>query len=580
MSGATTGDELYQRHTMLVFSASACLFPRENGGLCGRFVLDDEMTGKAVALGSPIRRAPDWYESRWRFDTDDAATGWLDASVGADGTEVSYTRRNGGGVAAVSSVAGTTSYSYDMADRLSSVSSPAGSFGFGYCGWNGMLASATNASGLVTEYAYDTMDRVTNISWCTSGGASLGGFAYEYDAVGRIVSRSHALGTNAFDRAYAYDGLDRLASDGGVTYTYDEAGNRMTRTENGEPTTYTLGAGDRLASWTGGSYAYNTAGCVTRIERAGRPTFDLTWNGQYQLVSISTNGVFAEGYAYDALGRRVSTTTQEGTVRHVYDDSWQCLADIDENGNVICSYVWGEGIDKLLAVKIGGESYYPLIDIQGTVWGYADSANNVAARWTYDAWGNVLSVFCTVSSLASVRYRFQGREWSHATCLMNFRMRWYDSNTGRWLSKDPIRLNGGLNLYAFCLDFPLQNTDYNGCNPLLLSIAWPVLMETSIKLATFAGFAYEGWQLFARYRKSCSGSGYSGGSGYKGERGRTARPDGTRNPGKKFRQNKDGRWEYQDSNGIWHKNHRDSSLFGRLTFNECRGRTFSLALPR
>jgi len=245
-------------------------------------------------------------------------------------------------------------------------------------------------------------------------------------------------------------------------YTYDAAGRRMARTENGETTTYTLGAGDRLASWTGGSYAYNTAGCVTRIERDGRSTLDLTWNGQYQLVSISTNGVFAEGYAYDAMGRRVSTTTLEGAVRHVYDDSWQCLADIDENGNVICSYVWGEGIDKLLAVKIGGESYYPLIDIQGTVWGYADSANNVAARWTYDVWGNVLSEFCTVSSLASVRYRFQGREWSHATCLMNFRMRWYDSNTGRWLSKDPIRLNGGLNLYAFCGGVPNVHRDPQG----------------------------------------------------------------------------------------------------------------------
>ena len=44
----------------------------------------------------------------------------------------------------------------------------------------------------------------------------------------------------------------------------------------------------------------------------GKPTLDLTWNGLYQLVSVSTNGVFAEGYAYDALGRRVSTTTQEG----------------------------------------------------------------------------------------------------------------------------------------------------------------------------------------------------------------------------------------------------------------------------
>jgi len=38
------------------------------------------------------------------------------------------------------------------------------------------------------------MDRVTNISWRTTGGASLGGFAYEYDALGRIMSRSHTLG--------------------------------------------------------------------------------------------------------------------------------------------------------------------------------------------------------------------------------------------------------------------------------------------------------------------------------------------------------------------------------------------------
>ena len=260
---------------------------------------------------------------------------------------------------------------------------------------------------------------------------------------------------------HAYDDLDRLAADGSVAYTYDAAGNRMTRTENGETIAYTLGVGDRLASWTGGSYTYNAAGCVTRIERDGRPTLDLTWNGQYQLVSVSTNGVFAESYAYDALGRRVSTTTLEGTVRHVYDDSWQCLADIGENGNVLRSYVWGEGIDNLLAVKIGGESYYPLTDIQGTVWGYADSANNIVARWTYDAWGNVLSESCSVPSLVFVRYRFQGRERSATTGLTNFRMRWYDPETGRWLSTDPIGLSGGLNLYVFC-----ENDSVNGQDSL------------------------------------------------------------------------------------------------------------------
>lgn len=394
----------------------------------------------------------------------DAATGWLASSRGADGTGVSYSRRSGGAVASLTSAAGTTSYAFDAAGRRTHISSPAGSFDVGYCDWNGKLAATTNANGFVVEYAYDIMDRVTNITWKTTSGATLGGFEYEYDAVGRIVSRSHAIGSNAFDRAYAYDDLDRLASDGGITYFYDAAGNRMTRIEDSVTTTYTLGVGDRLASWTGGSYAYDLAGNVTRISRDGGSTLDLKWNSQYQLVSVSTNGVFAESYEYDALGRRVATTTFEGTIRHVYDDNWQVIADLDEQGNVIASYTWGDGIDNLLAVKVGGASYYPLTDIQGTVWGYVNSQNNVVTRWQYDAWGNVIDEEITpsASAIANIRYRFQCREWSAATGLINFRMRWYDAETGRWLSKDPIGLSGGLNLYAFCEDSPVIYLDPRG----------------------------------------------------------------------------------------------------------------------
>ena len=72
---------------------------------------------------------------------------------------------------------------------------------------------------------------------------------------------------------------------------------------------YTLGTGNRLQSWTGGLYTYDDTGCVTRIERDGKPTLDLTWNNQYQLVSVATNGVFAEGnvsYAYDAADNRIT----------------------------------------------------------------------------------------------------------------------------------------------------------------------------------------------------------------------------------------------------------------------------------
>ena len=136
----------------------------------------------------------------------------------------------------------------------------------------------------------------------------------------------------------------------------------------------------------------------------------------------------------------------------------------DERSNALRAYVWGEGIDRLLAVKVGGRTYTALTDVQGTVWGYADESGAVVARWTYDAWGNVLSeeVAPSAEALRTVRYRFQGRERSAATGLVNFRMRWCDPATGRWLAKDPIGLGGGVNLYAFCGGDPLNSIDPYG----------------------------------------------------------------------------------------------------------------------
>ena len=89
----------------------------------------------------------------------------------------------------------------------------------------------------------------------------------------------------------------------------------------------------------------------------------------------------------------------------------------------------------------------------------------IVARFEYDAWGNILSSTSSVPALAVNRYRFQCREWSAATGLVNFRARWYDPVTGRWLSKDPIGLNGGLNLYAFCENDPIGFRDSFGENP-------------------------------------------------------------------------------------------------------------------
>ena len=126
----------------------------------------------------------------------------------------------------------------------------------------------------------------------TVGGVSLGGFAYSYDATGRIVERDLSLGdpaspsnsslssqmSQSSHKTYSYDSLDRLAMDGDVSYTYDAAGNRLSKIDPAQGTTlYTLGVGDRLASYgragaprtpqsAEGAYTYDIAGNVTRIE--------------------------------------------------------------------------------------------------------------------------------------------------------------------------------------------------------------------------------------------------------------------------------------------------------------------------
>ena len=234
----------------------------------------------------------------------------------------------------------------------------------------------------MVQYAHDTMDRVTNIAWRTRSGALLGGFSYEYDALGRITSRHHALGGASFDRTYSYDGLDHLAADGDVAYTYDAKGRVSRQTVDGTPIDYTYTKYGQLAGkYLGGrekpdaavEYEYSKSGkLVARTANGVRQTYE--YDGRGQLLAVkNADGSDAERYAYDKAGNMVRKTVGGKTTTFTFDGANQLVSSTTDG--VTTKYAY-DAAGRL--VKEGSKTYR---------YGYLDKVLSVTdgkSKYTYD----------------------------------------------------------------------------------------------------------------------------------------------------------------------------------------------------
>jgi len=369
----------------------------------------------------------------------------------------------------------TNAYTFDAAERVSAITGESGTFAFDYSPYNGLVASVSNTtSGIHADYQFDDLDRLTNIVWRNGAGGVLRSFAYGYDNAGMITNVARETGSRT---AYLYDSLDRLtaetvyASGGGVSnaysWKYDLVGNRTQAVVNAATTSYTLGVGNRLASFgASGAVSHDAAGNITNIVYNDGRELDLEWNSRYQLEAVYTNGTLAESYTYDSLGQRISISDGVTTNWLVYNGP-HIVADLDSNGDMVRSYQHGSGVDNLLSMTVYTgtvvQTYYALTDHLGTIHAWADEGGTIVEQYQYTAWGEV-SVFDgsgapLAQSAIGNRYTFQGREVSWKTGLMHFRARSYDPHLGRWLSKDPIGISGGLDQYVAFDNCPAKFID-------------------------------------------------------------------------------------------------------------------------
>ena len=343
-------------------------------------------------------------------------------------------------------------YTYDAINRLTSLADSTNlNFIYAYDAVN-RLTSRGAPNGVATNYGYDGLDRLTSLIH-TKGATTLSGNLYTYTNGNNISSWT----TQTAQRTYSYDAVDRITTTANFempaeNYSYDAVGNR---TASHLSASYEYQPFNRLTSTANASYSYdNNGNLVSKTDALGAWSF--VYDEENRLTQVNKPGGPTINYKYDAVGRRIQRTTSAGTnERYVYDGA-DALIDLNADWSVATTYLNDLGVDNHLRQTSAttGVSYF-LTDHLGSTAAFADISGNAAEQLAYDSFGN------SVGS-ARTRYGFTGRERDPDSGLLFYRARFYDPQLGRFISEDPIGLAGGVNGYSYTSNSPARRKDPSG----------------------------------------------------------------------------------------------------------------------
>lgn len=387
------------------------------------------------------------------------------------GREVSYTRDLAGDVIEVATTqAGTTTSLASQIERA-----PFGPV-TSMVRWNGISESrsldlnyrvtgidATRVHSLVYRYTPDSLISAIDDNLSSSVNQSLG-----YDAVGRITSAEGLYGV--------------------LGYGYDATGNRTSITTDGLSQSYTINYMNNWLVKTGQtSRSYDANGNLTK---QGADTF--TYDSQNRLVAATVAGVTA-AYTYNHLDQRVTKTLNGQTRLLIYGLAGNLIEELDAaTGDVLAEYIWLDGTP--LSFAQSGQTYQVHVDHLGTPKALTDASGQVVWKASYSPFGKA----SITTQGPTFNLRFPGQYYDAETGLHYNWRRYYDPNTGRYITSDPIGLAGGINTYAYALSNPIGNADPTGeFVPLLLGAYVAI---------DFALSAWDAYDTFKTITSDCATS--------------------------------------------------------------------------
>ncbi len=384
-----------------------------------------------------------------------------------------------------------TTYSYDDLDRITDITNPSNqSVNYGYDALNRRI-SAGLSNGVATNFTYDAISRLTSLQH-KLGAITLSGFDYTYDNLfnrtGMNTSRTGATVENSI--AYIYDNIYQLTqatrplpAQPDETFNYDSTGNRLSR--DGQTLDSVVGPVNRLLADALFVYRYDKNGNLTeKIDKATSESTTYIYDFDNQLTQINMPGSRTAHYSYDSFGRRVEKDVDGAITRYVYDRE-DILYEFDGNNSQLARYTHGLGIDEPLIMEKNGLDFFYHTDGLGSITDLTDSNGVMAQNYVYDSFGNIDQQIGSIDN----PYTYTGREFDAETGLYYYRARYYDAEVGRFITEDPIGLLGGLNIYKYVLNNPVNFVDPSGlivvCTRLLFA---DVFICIDVDNVEFEGF--------------------------------------------------------------------------------------------
>lgn len=306
----------------------------------------------------------------------------------------------------------------------------------------------------------------------------LGRLNYQYDPIGRLIVAQSLHKTESFN--------------------FDPAGNLIDSDSVLSPSQI---KNNLIKSYKGKHYQYDAQGNVTEITQAGK-NLKLTWDNQNRLIRSDNNGLVTE-YGYDVFGRRLYKKTARALTLFGWDGDlmiWESFKSAQTNYTKHYIYEPDSFVPLLQA---GYKDFIQLIETpdyqeyqtkpysiyKDPVWnrnlgkkrtdleqitfyhcdqvGTPQTMTNTRGECVWeilqDTWGTALEIKAVNQDnpFEQNNLRFQGQYYDLETELHYNRYRYYEPHSARYVSKDPIGLEGGLNIMNYVIN-PNQLIDPMG----------------------------------------------------------------------------------------------------------------------